>query len=46
LKYLGDKINATEGIVFNHGKYTLKLTGSFAPLNRAINTRLKKQKKQ
>lgn len=46
LEYLGNKINATEGIVFNYKGHTLKLTGSFAALNRAINTRMTLQRKQ
>lgn len=37
LNYLGNEFNATEGIVFNYGGHTFKLTGSFAALNRAIN---------
>ena len=43
LEYLGNKINATEGIVFNYRGHTLKLTGSFAALNRAININKKKK---
>lgn len=50
LNYLGNNLNATEGIVFNYGGHTLKLTGSFAALNRAINNvrigRARKQKNQ
>ena len=37
LNFLGDKINSMEGIVFNYEGHTVKLTGSFAALNRAIN---------
>lgn len=46
LEYLGNKLNAAEGIVFNYKGHTLKLTGSFAALNRAINTRITLQRKQ
>ena len=46
LEFLGNKINATEGIVFNYNGHTLKLTSSFAALNKAINTRITLQRKQ
>lgn len=46
LSVIGDKYNAAEGIVFNYRGKTMKLTGSFAALNRAINLRLKVQRKQ
>ena len=47
LELLGNKINAAEGIVFNYAGHTLKLTGSFAALNKAINnTQGKKRKNQ
>ena len=50
LKDLGDEVNATEGIVFNYdvdGKtHTFKLTGSFAALNRAINSRISLERKE
>ena len=43
---LENQYNPAEGVVFNwHGK-TMKLTGSFAALNRAINLKMKLQKKQ
>ena len=46
LDYLGNKYNITEGIVFNYKGHTLKLTGSFAALNKAINLRFVAEKKQ
>jgi hypothetical protein len=46
LAELGNEYNAMEGIVFNYKGKTLKLTGSFAALNRAINIRLQLGKKQ
>lgn len=46
LAVIGDKYNAAEGVVFNYKGKTMKLTGSFAALNRAINLRLKVQRKQ
>lgn len=46
LAVIGDKYNAAEGIVFNYKGKTMKLTGSFAALNRAINLRIKVQRKQ
>lgn len=33
-----DKIQSSEGIVFNYGGGIYKLTGAFAPLNRILNT--------
>ena len=46
LNSLGDNINSMEGIVFNYEGHTIKLTGSFAALNRAINIRLGKDKQK
>ena len=46
LSTLDNKYNSTEGIVFNYRGKTMKLTGSFAALNRAINLRIKLQRKQ
>ena len=46
LATIGDKYNAAEGVVFNYRGKTMKLTGSFAALNRAINLRIKLQRKQ
>ena len=46
LAVIGDKYNAAEGVVFNYKGKTMKLTGSFAALNRAINLRIKVQRKQ
>ena len=46
LAVIGNKYNAAEGIVFNYKGKTMKLTGSFAALNRAINLRIKVQRKQ
>lgn len=46
LAVIGGKYNAAEGVVFNYKGKTMKLTGSFAALNRAINLRLKVQRKQ
>lgn len=46
LSTLDNKYNPTEGIVFNYRGRTMKLTGSFAALNRAINLRIKLQRKQ
>ena len=46
LSTLDNKYNATEGVVFNWRGKTMKLTGSFAALNRAINLRIKLQRKQ
>ena len=43
---IGGRYNAAEGIVFNYKGKTMKLTGSFAALNRAINLKLKLQRKQ
>ena len=45
LSILGNEYNALEGVVFNYKGKTLKLTGSFAALNRAINIRLQLGKK-
>lgn len=40
LEELGeDSINAVEGIVFNYKGKVMKMTGSFAPLNRILNLR-------
>lgn len=44
LSTLGNKYNAAEGVVFNYRGKTLKLTGSFAALNKAINLRMKLNK--
>jgi hypothetical protein len=46
LSTLDNKYNAAEGVVFNWRGKTMKLTGSFAALNRAINLRIKLQRKQ
>ena len=46
LAMLGNEYNAMEGVVFSYGGKTLKLTGSFAALNRAINIRIQLAKKQ
>lgn len=46
LSMLDNKYNAAEGVVFNWRGKTMKLTGSFAALNRAINLRIKLQRKQ
>ena len=46
LAALGNKYNALEGVVFKYRGNTLKLTGSFAALNRAINIKMKIGKKQ
>ena len=46
LAQLGNEYNAMEGVVFSYGGKTLKLTGSFAALNRAINIRIQLAKKQ
>jgi len=40
---MDNEYNAMEGVVFNYKGKTLKLTGSFASLNRAINLRFKFQ---
>ena len=40
LSMLGNEYNALEGIVFKYRGKTLKLTGSFAALNRAINIKI------
>lgn len=45
LAQLGYKCNVTEGIVFNYNGKKMKLTGSFAPLNRAIHINWGKKKK-
>lgn len=45
LAALGNKYNPMEGVVFSYKGKTLKLTGSFAALNRAINIRLQLAKK-
>ena len=34
-----DSINAVEGIVFSYKGKVMKMTGSFAPLNRILNLR-------
>lgn len=39
LAVVNNELNATEGIVFNYNGHTLKLTGSFAPLNQIFGTR-------
>jgi hypothetical protein len=36
LAVVNDELNSTEGIVFNYNGHTLKLTGSFAPLNQLM----------
>lgn len=46
LSTLDNKYNSTEGVVFSYRGKTMKLTGSFAALNRAINLRIKLQRKQ
>ena len=46
LATLGNKYNAAEGVVFNWRGKTMKLTGSFAALNRAINLKMKLERKQ
>ena len=46
LDFLGDIVNSMEGIVFNYGGHTVKLTGSFAALNQAINIRQSIERKQ
>lgn len=46
LEYLGNRYNITEGVVFRYKGHTLKLTGSFAALNKAINLRFVAEKKQ
>lgn len=46
LATLENKYNSTEGVVFSYRGKTMKLTGSFAALNRAINLRIKLQRKQ
>ena len=43
LAELDYKYNALEGVVFKYKGHTFKLTGSFAALNRAINSRFKLQ---
>lgn len=45
LATLGNKYNAMEGVVFKYRGKTLKLTGSFAALNRAINIKMKISKR-
>lgn len=45
LSDLGHKYNALEGIVFSYRGHTLKLTGSFAALNQAINIKMRIGKK-
>lgn len=46
LAVLGNKYNPLEGVVFNYRGNTLKLTGSFAALNRAVNLKIELRKKQ
>lgn len=46
LSTLENKYNSTEGIVFSYRGKTMKLTGSFAALNRAINLKIELGRKQ
>lgn len=41
LSIVNNELNAAEGIVFNYNGHTLKLTGSFAPLNQIFGSRFK-----
>lgn len=45
LSTVNDELNATEGIVFRYGGHTLKLTGSFAPLNQLFGLKAGKFKR-